>query len=79
MGCEFFEGYKTIISCIGLVGLGIYQASQGEFGAAMQSFIAALGLFGLRSAMAKQEEVILRMKEENLQMKMGQCNKKEGK
>lgn len=46
------NGYKTYMAAAGLFGLAIYQASQGDFASAMDSAMKALGLFGLRSAIA---------------------------
>jgi hypothetical protein len=54
---SFLSGYKTIIAAIGLLGLGVYQVSQGNTEAGFQSIAAALAAFGLRSAIAKVEAV----------------------
>lgn len=43
-------GKKTYIAALGLLGLAIYQASTGEYQAAVQSVIAALAAAGLRNA-----------------------------
>lgn len=48
-----FSGYRTYIAAAGLVGLGLYQLSQGQLDAAVQSFAQALGLFGLRAAVGR--------------------------
>lgn len=37
----------SVISGIGLVGLGIYQLTQGEVNSAIQSILAGLTSFGL--------------------------------
>ena len=50
---SWLEGYKTYIAAIGLLGLAVYQASESRFSEAAQSFLAALALFGLRSAIGK--------------------------
>lgn len=47
------SGYKTYLAAAGAFGLALYQASQGSYQAALQSFIAALGLVGLRHAIGK--------------------------
>lgn len=49
------SGWKTYLAAGGLLGLALWQLSQGDFEAASQSFLAALAAFGLRSAIAKQE------------------------
>ena len=43
-------GYKTYIAAVGLVGLAIYQVSQGDITTAVQTALAALAAFGVRSA-----------------------------
>ncbi len=52
---EPLAGYKTYIACFGLIGLAIYQVSQGQFDTAFQTILAALAAYGLRSAVAKAE------------------------
>jgi hypothetical protein len=44
------SGWKTYLAAAGLVGLAIYQVSQGQVELAIQSFLAALAAVGLRSA-----------------------------
>ena len=44
------NGYKTYLAAAGLLGLAIYQASQGDYPAAVQSVLAALAAAGLRNA-----------------------------
>jgi hypothetical protein len=48
------DGYKTYLAVAGLVGLAVYQASQGQLEAAVQSILAALAAAGLRHAVAKK-------------------------
>lgn len=43
---------KTFWAGVGLVGLGVYQATQGGYDQAVQSLLAALAAWGLRSAVA---------------------------
>jgi hypothetical protein len=50
---NLLNGYKTYIAALGLVGLAVYQVSQGEYDQAVQSFLGALAAAGLRSAIAK--------------------------
>jgi hypothetical protein len=49
-----FSGYKTYLAATGLLGLSVYQVSQGQYEMSYQSFMAALTAFGLRHAIAKQ-------------------------
>jgi hypothetical protein len=49
----FLSGYKTYLSAIGLVGLAVYQFSQGDLTTAIQSSLAAVAASGLRHAIAK--------------------------
>jgi hypothetical protein len=44
---------KSYLASIGLLGLAVYQFSIGDYANAMQSLMAALGVFGLRQAIAK--------------------------
>lgn len=46
-------GYKTYIAAAGLFGLALYQASQGNLEAAIQSALGALTALGLRNAIAQ--------------------------
>ncbi len=50
---SFISGYKTYLAAAGLVGLAVYQASQGQIDGAAQSALAALTAVGLRHAVAK--------------------------
>ncbi len=45
---------KTFLAGAGLIGLAVYQYSQGQTDAACQSALAALAAWGLRHAIAKQ-------------------------
>jgi hypothetical protein len=47
------DGYKTYIAAVGLIGLSLYQLTQGLYDQASQSFLAALVAAGLRHAIAK--------------------------
>lgn len=47
---SFLDGWKTYLAALGLVGLAVYQFSQGQVELALQSFMAALAAFGLRQA-----------------------------
>jgi len=39
--------WANIISAIGMAGLGLYQASTGDWSHAVQSFAAALAILGI--------------------------------
>jgi len=45
------EGYKTYIAAAGLVGLALYQFSQGQIEQAIQSVLGAMAAFGIRNAL----------------------------
>jgi hypothetical protein len=47
----FLTGYRTYVAAAGLLGLGIYQITQGQIEAGLASLGQALGLFGLRKAL----------------------------
>lgn len=49
-----FGGWKTYLAALGLLGLAIYQFSQGQIELAIQSLMAALAAFGLRQAIDKK-------------------------
>ena len=51
---NFLAGYKTKLAAVGLVGLAVYQFSQGDYTNAVSSFMLALAAFGLRSAIASR-------------------------
>lgn len=51
----FMSGYKTYIAAAGLLGLAVYQLSQGQYEAAGQTFLAAWAAAGLRSALSKNK------------------------
>jgi len=47
------SGLKTIAAAIGLLGLAVYQLTQGQYEQGVQSLLAALAAFGLRHAISK--------------------------
>jgi hypothetical protein len=50
---NLLSGYKTYLAAAGLVGLAVYQLSQGQFEPAIQSVLGAVTAVGLRHAVAK--------------------------
>lgn len=48
---------KTFWAAVGLVGLAVYQATQGQMDTAWQSFMAALAALGIRHALYKANGV----------------------
>lgn len=52
---DILSGYRTYIAAAGLFGLAVYQASLGHYPDAIQSVMAALAAFGIRSAIAKMK------------------------
>ncbi len=50
---SFLSGYKTYIAAIGLIGLGIYQASKGDIDTGVQSIIQGIAIITGRQAIAK--------------------------
>ena len=52
---EVLSGWRTYFAAAGLLGLALYQLSQGQYDQAMQNLLAALAAFGLRSAIAKSK------------------------
>lgn len=51
---DILPGWKTYIAAAGLVGLAVYQFSEGDIAAAWQSLMAGLAAFGLRVAVSKK-------------------------
>lgn len=51
---DFLAGWKTYISGIGLIGLGLYQISQGNFQEGITSIIAGIGLLSARRALDRE-------------------------
>lgn len=49
------NGFKTIIAVAGLIGLAAYQLSQGEIETAFTTLMGALGLAGIRHAIARSK------------------------
>lgn len=47
MTTDVLPGYKTYIAVVGLIGLALYQISQGDYNGAVQNILAALAAFGL--------------------------------
>jgi len=47
------DGYKTYLAAAGLFGLALYHFSVGDFSIGMESLMAALAVFGVRNAMAR--------------------------
>lgn len=47
---DFAKGFRTYIAAAGLLGLAVYQFSEGQYEVAAQSFLAAMAAFGLREA-----------------------------
>lgn len=43
----WLEGYKTKLAAAGLLGLALYQLSQGQYEQAAQSFLAGLAALGI--------------------------------
>jgi hypothetical protein len=46
-------GVKTYLAAAGLLGLALWQLSEGQYETAIQSFLAALAAFGLRQAVSR--------------------------
>jgi hypothetical protein len=62
---NFLRGYRTYIAAAGLALLAVANAVSGEPEAqakAIQFIMEALGLFGVRSAIAKVAEEVLKAK-----------------
>ncbi len=50
-----FSGYKTYSAAIGLICLGIYELTQGNYDAGLARIGEGVGLLGLRHAVSKGE------------------------
>lgn len=48
---DILKGFRTYLAAAGLLGLAVYQFSEGQYETAAQSFLAALAAFGLREAL----------------------------
>ena len=51
---DFLAGWKTYLAGAGLIGLALYQLSQGQYELAWQSLMAGLALLGLRRAIDRR-------------------------
>jgi hypothetical protein len=47
------NGFKTYIAAIGLIGLGLWQLSQGQVEAGFASILSGLAMLGLRQAVGR--------------------------
>jgi hypothetical protein len=47
-----FDGYRTYAAGVGLIGLGVYQLTQGDVDRGLASVMAGLAAFGVRAALA---------------------------
>jgi hypothetical protein len=55
---DFLKGYKTYIAAAGLLGLAVYQFSQGDIDGAIQNVLAAFAAFGMRQAISRPVEIV---------------------
>jgi hypothetical protein len=55
---KILGNYKVYLAGVGLIGLAVYQLSQGQADAAVTSFLAGLATLGLRSVDATQQAQI---------------------
>ena len=49
----WLDGYKTYLGGLGMIGLGVYQLSQGEIQAGLQSLAEGLAVIGIGHKIAK--------------------------
>jgi len=50
---DWLNGYKTYLGGLGMIGLGVYQISQGEVEAGLKSLAEGLAIIGIGHKMAK--------------------------
>ena len=50
MGAKDIATSKTVWSAVGLLAYAVYLATQGDYGNALQTLLAALAAFGIRDA-----------------------------
>ncbi len=62
---SWIDGYKVYLAAGGFALLGLYYLSENQYDLAMQNFTAALGAWGLRHAIAKQTDAVVK----NMSMK----------
>jgi hypothetical protein len=55
---DILPGFKTYFSAVGLIGLAVYQFSQNDYASALQSLLAGIAAFGVRSALARHEALL---------------------
>lgn len=55
---NILSGYATYITAIGLLGLGIYQISQGHINEGIETILGALAAAGLRRGIAANQQLI---------------------
>ena len=49
----WFSGYKSVLAGVGMIGLGIYQMTQGQIEQGIASLTQGLAVIGLRGALVK--------------------------
>ena len=54
MSFDPLPGYKSYLAAAGLFGLALYQISTGDYPLAVQSLLAALAVFGIRTALVRK-------------------------
>jgi hypothetical protein len=50
---DWLQGWKTYLAGAGLIGLGVYQISQGQIEQGIQSILAGFGLLAARRAVKR--------------------------
>jgi hypothetical protein len=75
---DVLAGSKSYIAAIGLIGLAIYQLTQKDYVAGIQSIMAAIAAFGIRNAVGRQENQVFQMKQQYMllhqQLKLNEKN-----
>ena len=54
--------WHTILAAVGLLGLAVFQLSQGEFAQAIQNLFAALAVFGMGNVLSQAVSDIVLVK-----------------
>jgi len=59
---NILQNWHAYLAAAGLLGLALYQVSQGDFAHATQNFLAALAAFGFMNVMVRHEDALVALK-----------------
>lgn len=61
---KILAGYKMYLAAAGALGLALYHFASGDYNAALEAVIAAVAIFGGRTALAVNHQEVVQTKNE---------------